>query len=69
MQDQFRVLKETYARYGINFTLKGITRTINRDWATSANNQYSMKSALRKGGYDTLNVYFMKDLGGSAGVC
>lgn len=71
LHEQFAVLKNVYDRYGVNFTLKGITRTVNPSWATDSSyeNEVAMKGALRKGDYDALNVFFVKELNGFNGVC
>ena len=57
--------------HGISFTLKGVTITANDTWAVGAgSDDLAMKSALRKGTYNTLNIYFQTDLSGSIlGTC
>ncbi len=61
-----RVLNAAYASSGWSFALAGITRTTNSSWYTVSPDtaaETAMKSALRKGGADTLNVY-LANLGG-----
>ncbi len=64
--DQISILNTAYASSGWSFVLAGIDRTTNASWytvspGTSAERQ--MKSSLRKGGADTLNIY-LANLGG-----
>ncbi|KAK0126816.1 hypothetical protein ONS95_008395 [Cadophora gregata] len=61
---QMDVLNENYAPNHIQFVLEGITRTVNPHWATGVNDdtELQMKSALRKGDYKTLNIYFQQSL-------
>lgn len=61
-------LNEHYTPVGVSFQLKGITRTTNSAWF-NGQQELAMKQALRKGGYDTLNVYFVKLGSGSLGFC
>ncbi|KAK5655740.1 hypothetical protein OQA88_5277 [Cercophora sp. LCS_1] len=65
ISDQFRVLNTTFSSTGISFRLKGVTRTVNKTWSTSSDEEdhYAMKRALRKGSYKTLNVYFRTVVG------
>ncbi|KAL2074980.1 hypothetical protein VTL71DRAFT_8760 [Oculimacula yallundae] len=64
---QMAVLNENFAPNHIKFTLEGITRTINRQWSTdTTGSEIQMKSALRKGDYKTLNLYFQTALRGQA---
>jgi hypothetical protein len=65
---QLAALNQAYAPHQIQFTLKGTTRTVNANWASDGN-EMAMKRSLRKGTYDTLNVYFLKDLGSNLGYC
>ncbi|KAF3924117.1 Ulilysin [Dactylellina cionopaga] len=72
LNKQFEVLNTNYASTGIQFNLKGIIRSLNETWANfdmdKKNNvnetlkyneiELDMKKNLRKGGYDTLNIYF-----------
>ena len=58
LRDQLRVINEDYAGIRVSFQLKGITRTTNQAWYDTGD-ELAMKAALRKGGYNTLNVYFL----------
>jgi len=60
-QKQLGVLNRNYGPGGFVFRLAGTTRTVNDDWAVSAD-PAPMQKALRKGGYSTLNIYFVTDL-------
>ncbi|GKT97432.1 metalloprotease 1 [Colletotrichum tofieldiae] len=44
------------------------TRTVNPTWAQDGN-ELAMKSALRKGNYGALNLYFLREVGGDFGYC
>jgi hypothetical protein len=67
IRDQMRVLDESYngrtggANTGFGFNLAGVTRTTNAAWFSQAaydfNLELEMKTALRRGGPETLNVY------------
>jgi hypothetical protein len=67
IRDQIRVLNESYngrtggANTGFGFTLAGVTRTTNATWfsqaVTNLNVELQMKTALRRGGNGTLNLY------------
>lgn len=54
-------MNQHYASTGLTFTLAGTTRTTNSAWFTSvgpdASSQTTMKSQLRQGGVNALNVY------------
>jgi hypothetical protein len=55
---QLSVLNETYVGTGFSFTHAGTTRTTNAAWyAMDAAAETQAKSALRKGGANTLNIY------------
>ncbi|HEX2832002.1 MAG TPA: zinc metalloprotease [Thermoanaerobaculia bacterium] len=66
---QMRVLEESYngrtggANTGFAFELAGVTRTVNAAWftglASDTDAELEMKSALRRGGPGTLNVYLV----------
>ncbi len=48
------------AKTGFSFTLAGVTRTVNADWYNAragGDAERDMKKALRRGGWETLNVY------------
>lgn len=68
LSDQFSVLEKTFAPAGFTFTLKNTTYTLNTTWAFDGD-EFAMKKALRQGSYKTLNIYFLKDLGGYFGYC
>ena len=66
IRDQIRAMNDTYsgdrggAVTGFAFTLAGVDRTTNEDWFYMGFNSQAenrAKSALRRGGADTLNVY------------
>lgn len=69
IREQMRVLDESYngrtggANTGFGFELQGITRTVNAQWFTGIANSTSLelqaKSALRRGGPETLNIYLV----------
>ena len=69
IREQVRVLNESYngktggANTGFGFSLAGITRTENATWFTSFaadfNVEMEAKTALRRGGPGTLNVYLV----------
>ncbi|KAF4574696.1 hypothetical protein EYR40_005561 [Pleurotus pulmonarius] len=58
---QMSVMNTAYASAGITWTLAGTTRTVNANWFNTAgpgaSAQTSMKSSLRQGGANALNVY------------
>ncbi|OLN86652.1 Extracellular metalloprotease-like protein 1 [Colletotrichum chlorophyti] len=68
LADQLAVLNADFAPHGISFNLVETTRTINPTWAQDGN-EMAMKRALRKGGYNALNLYFLRTLGGPFGYC
>ncbi|KAM7194193.1 zincin [Rhypophila sp. PSN 637] len=68
LQNQLNVMNAAYAPHDIAFVLKGTDRTINAQWARDGA-ELTMKKALRKGTYRTLNLYFFKDLGSNFGYC
>jgi len=64
IRDQIRVLNATYGGFeggyatGFDFTLAGVTRTVNADWFyASINGERPMKRALHQGGDNALNMY------------
>ncbi|OHE97273.1 metalloprotease 1 [Colletotrichum orchidophilum] len=59
LEEQFQVLHDVYSRYGITMKLGGTSRTANASWSTVTNltDELAMKSALRQGNYQTLNLY------------
>ena len=69
---QFKELNSAYAPFGVQFVLKNTTWTVNSAWAIDAttDDDTTMKTALRQGTYDALNLYFQSDLsGGLLGRC
>ena len=64
--EQIRVLNNTYRPTGWQFALAGTDRTTNATWYTvspGTSAETAMKTSLRKGGADTLNIY-LANLGG-----
>lgn len=69
IRDQMRVLNESYngrtggANSGFAFDLAGVTRTTNANWfalfASDTNVELEAKTALRRGGPGTLNMYIV----------
>lgn len=68
LNQQLDVLNADYADSGVQFVLKGITYTTNASWYSDSA-ELTMKKALRKGDYKTLNVYFQNLSGGTLGYC
>lgn len=67
---QMQVLADAYAGSPFVFTLAGVTRTTNATWFSSCDAssvESAMKSALRRGGAGTLNVYSCSPGGGLLG--
>ncbi|KAJ5726500.1 Extracellular metalloprotease [Penicillium malachiteum] len=60
------ILQDSYEDSGIKYQLQGVTRHVNDLWAKDGDD-IAMKTALRKGTYRTLNVYFQTDLQASPG--
>ncbi|KAF2671437.1 hypothetical protein BT63DRAFT_469262 [Microthyrium microscopicum] len=60
---QLVALNNGFASTGIQFDLRNFTTNINATWATANNTdvEIEMKIALRQGGYDSLNLYFLSD--------
>ena len=58
---QSSVLNTAYRPSNITFRTQPYTYTIKDDWATDYDDK-SMKTALRRGGYDALNIYFQTNL-------
>ncbi|KAJ6001777.1 hypothetical protein N7499_002359 [Penicillium canescens] len=63
---QLSILQQSYADSDISYSLRGVTRHVNDKWARNGDD-IAMKTALRKGTYRTLNVYFQTDLQASPG--
>ncbi|KAK2758679.1 hypothetical protein FQN54_003369 [Arachnomyces sp. PD_36] len=68
LNDQIDVLNTSYEPHGIQFNLVNISRTVDANWAVDGA-ELDMKKSLRQGGYDSLNVYYMKEIGGNLGYC
>lgn len=68
---QIAEMNTAYNKYGINFNLLGSDFTTNDAWAIAQPaDMAAAKTALRKGTYSTLNIYFHTDLaGGNLGTC
>ena len=67
---QMTVLNDAYASSGFSFQLIEVTRTTNASWFTMAPDsaaEQQAKSALRRGGADTLNIYSANPGGGLLG--
>lgn len=58
---QLAILNLDFLPRAIQFNNKGIDFTINPTWA-SGGDEIGMKTALRKGTYQTLNIYFIRKL-------
>ncbi|KAL9619334.1 MAG: hypothetical protein Q9160_006014 [Pyrenula sp. 1 TL-2023] len=65
IDDQYAYLVIHYHNSSIEFPLQDTTRTTNDIWAVGADD-LGMKTALRQGSYNTLNVFFQSDLQTSA---
>jgi hypothetical protein len=60
---QIDAMNQAFAAGNIKFTLKDTTYTENEIWAQGESNTWpAMGRTLRKGGYDTLNLYFCSDM-------
>ncbi|KAK2594009.1 hypothetical protein QQS21_008271 [Conoideocrella luteorostrata] len=66
---QMDVLNENFKPAGFKFNLKNATWTVKDEWSSVFYNRDSMYRKLHKGGYSTLNIYFVElvDPLGSAG--
>lgn len=58
---QYKALNAAYAPVGITFHPRPSTFTANTTWATNAD-ELGMKTALRRGTYSALNLYFQSHL-------
>jgi hypothetical protein len=70
INDQINVLNAAYAGTGFSFALVGTDRTTNSTWyngCDSSSNETAMKTALRKGSADDLNLYSCNPGGGLLG--
>ncbi|KAI9689302.1 MAG: hypothetical protein M1822_009952 [Bathelium mastoideum] len=68
---QVSALNSAYQPVGVQFNLKGTDFTVNDAWAVGiGQDDTNMKTALRNGTYDALNIYFQTNLNGSIlGTC
>jgi len=72
---QIKVLNNAYSKAGWSFVLNSVDVTVNDEWFTvepaksgaSTSTERSMKSTLRKGSADDLNLYFANIGGGLLG--
>lgn len=68
VQGQIDLLNESYKPHGFSFKLIETTRTINESWAdigtspVKPSTEGEMRAALRKGGYQDLNLFFVRDM-------
>ncbi|KAH6684838.1 extracellular metalloprotease [Plectosphaerella plurivora] len=65
---QMDVLNADFGAHNISFNVLETTRTINNAWTTDADGT-NMRRQLRRGGYDALNLYFMRYVSGYLGYC
>jgi hypothetical protein len=66
LDDQIAVLNNSYALTGFQFVLQKINFVNSNRWSRisfGSSVEHDMKSSLRQGGSDTLNVYIMPSLG------
>ncbi|GAD97344.1 metalloprotease MEP1 [Paecilomyces variotii No. 5] len=61
ISNQLSYLQNSYANTTMAYKLRGVTHSINDTWAQGGDD-IGMKTALRKGTYSTLNIYFQTDL-------
>lgn len=63
------VLNQYYQGSGFQYVLQDVDWTVNYNWSHNGD-QTAMKTALRKGDYRSLNLYFITDIGqGNTGYC
>lgn len=70
VQEQHQALVDSFSGTGFTFNLAGITRTTNTDWYNAgvrSSAEAAMKSALRRGSADDLNVYLNSPAGSVLG--
>ncbi|MCP3140628.1 zinc metalloprotease [Pyxidicoccus xibeiensis] len=70
INDQMTVLNDAYRAWGWTFNLVQTTRTTNSSWFNSCDNttvETQMKTALRQGTADDLNIYSCNPAGGLLG--
>ncbi|KAJ6096770.1 hypothetical protein N7486_007516 [Penicillium sp. IBT 16267x] len=66
INSQLSILQDAYEDSAIHYRLQGVTHHVNDVWAQDGDD-LAMKTALRRGSYRTLNVYFQTDLQPSPG--
>jgi hypothetical protein len=58
------VINRDFAKAGIQYSLRAVSRTVNKTWYTGVSMgspaERAMKKALRRGTYRDVNVYFAK---------
>ncbi|KAF2667723.1 hypothetical protein BT63DRAFT_441307 [Microthyrium microscopicum] len=59
---QVQAINTAFAPIGFRFDIRTATRWNNSQWGINKNTQY-MQSSSRKGGYDTLNLWYISDMG------
>jgi hypothetical protein len=64
---KFDNLNQNFKPWGYHFNLKDFEATVNAEWTGSLDNANAARPTLRKGDYDTLNVYMVE--GAGAGRC
>jgi hypothetical protein len=64
---QFEYLANSFTQASIGFRLRGYTRTINDTWARNGDDT-AMKTALRRGSYSALNIYYQARLQSAPGT-
>ncbi|MDI1481673.1 zinc metalloprotease [Polyangium sp. y55x31] len=70
IDDQIKVLNAAYAPWGVSFNLVSVDRTTNSTWYTAGPGttaEKNMKTALRQGSADDLNIYSSNPGGGLLG--
>ena len=71
INNQIAAMNDAYSGMGITFTLKSTDFTVNAQWAAvdiDSSAERAMKSALKKGRYSELDLYFASDIpGGTLG--
>lgn len=60
-------MSKDYDNMGFQFALKSVDYTVNADWS-SGQNEMDMKKKLRKGGYRSLNLYYVNSLPSSSSL-
>lgn len=65
---QLDVLNADFGPHNISFELKEINRMVHVPWSQNRD-VANMKRTLRRGGYDSLNVYYQQYVSGNLGYC